>query len=285
MNTFGKIFAIINLILAITFLTFSFILWSKQTDWAAQYAKERNRAEKFQQQMSDLEERFDNYQASAGTSLTEMRTRVHQQEARIRECQDANTRLTNTNESLRGSFERITSEVQSLNALLDRAETDRDRLRKEIESMRQERQRAVAEATESERSAIELSADLKEAEAQLTELSKQNRRLMDQLMQARAAISNLGERGIAVEEVLSDTTPVTPITGQVVEVDSGTNIAVLNVGEGDGVRIGMPFLVSRGDEYVGRVRVNRVMSDMSVAVIEPELSKGTPRSGDLVQTQ
>ncbi len=285
MSTFGKIFAMINLILAIIFLAFSFILWSKQTDWADKYRAERNNAMELQQELDDLTARFENYQASAGTSLTEMGTRVSQLELRLEEAQTANNRLTNTNNSLRGSFESITAEIQRLNALLTQVESDRERLRTEIEGMRQERQRAVAEASESERSAIELAADLKEAEAQLMELHKQNRQLLDNLMQARAAISRLSERGIAVDEVLSDTTPATPITGQVMRVDPDTNVAVLNVGEGDGVRIGMPFLVSRGDEYVGRVRVNRVMTDMSVAVIEAELSKGTPRSGDLVQTQ
>jgi|GEM_PF-3890850 hypothetical protein len=74
--------------------------------------------------------------------------------------------------------------------------------------------------------------------------------------------------------------PGTLETAQVVDVNARLQVVVLNVGREAGVRIGMPFLVLRGDRLIGRVRVVEVRRQVCGARIE-EVDKGvTLAAGD-----
>lgn len=66
----------------------------------------------------------------------------------------------------------------------------------------------------------------------------------------------------------------------VMDVNDRLRVVVLNVGQQAGARVGMPFLVWRGDRLLGRVRVVEVRRQVSGAVIE-EVEQGvTPAAGD-----
>lgn len=69
--------------------------------------------------------------------------------------------------------------------------------------------------------------------------------------------------------------PVTPSAplptlenGQVMNLNWSLQMAVINLGEVHGVRLGMPFAVIQGDRIVGRLKVVEVRKKISGAVIE-----------------
>ena len=57
-------------------------------------------------------------------------------------------------------------------------------------------------------------------------------------------------------------------TGQVLNLNWGLQLAVINLGESHGVRLGMPFKVVRGDRIIGHLKVVEVRRKISGAVIE-----------------
>ena len=57
-------------------------------------------------------------------------------------------------------------------------------------------------------------------------------------------------------------------SGQVVNLNWSLQMAVINLGEVHGVRLGMPFAVIQGDRIVGRLKVVEVRKKISGAVIE-----------------
>lgn len=56
--------------------------------------------------------------------------------------------------------------------------------------------------------------------------------------------------------------------GQVVNLNWSLQMAVINLGEVHGAKLGMPFAVIQGDRIVGRLKVVEVREKISGAVIE-----------------
>ncbi|MBI5397671.1 MAG: hypothetical protein HZA91_20430 [Verrucomicrobia bacterium] len=88
-----------------------------------------------------------------------------------------------------------------------------------------------------------------------------------------------GQQPAATQTVATNAPPVTPATapgapqptlenGQVVNLNWSLQMAVINLGEVHGVRLGMPFAVIQGDRIVGHLKAVEVRKKISGAVIE-----------------
>ena len=109
----------------------------------------------------------------------------------------------------------------------------------------------------------------------LAEAERVKRLLASQqpMAQATAALATNGVAAIAP----------TLESGQVLSFNSELKVAVLNLGEAQGVRLGMPFVVVRGDRIIAHVKVVEVRQKISGAVIE-RLEHGIViQSGDRVR--
>jgi hypothetical protein len=74
------------------------------------------------------------------------------------------------------------------------------------------------------------------------------------------------------------------INGAVLGVGSKSGLVMLNVGEEDGVKVGLEFTVYRGNTTVGKVVVMKVNANRSTARILPDLTKEKVQPGDKVST-
>ena len=85
--------------------------------------------------------------------------------------------------------------------------------------------------------------------------------------------------GIAMSNITA-ATPVSPtaIRGQVVEVAG--ELVTISVGEADGVRKNMVFVIHRDDKYVGDLKITLV--DPGQAAGRLYSATGTPVTGDMV---
>jgi cell shape-determining protein MreC len=70
---------------------------------------------------------------------------------------------------------------------------------------------------------------------------------------------------------------------QILDVNPKLQMVVLNAGRQQGVRVGMPFVVLRGDRVVGRVKVLEVRRQISGALIEQVDNGFKLQVGDHVQ--
>lgn len=69
-------------------------------------------------------------------------------------------------------------------------------------------------------------------------------------------------------------------TATVVDVNFELRVVVLNVGSGQEARVGMPFLIWRGERVIAEVRVVEVRRSVCAAVIERMESGMSPAAGD-----
>jgi hypothetical protein len=70
--------------------------------------------------------------------------------------------------------------------------------------------------------------------------------------------------------------------GQILAVNKELNTVVINLGESQGVKPGMPFRIFRGDELIGQVKVFQVREQVSAALVERLAKKMELKKGDAV---
>ncbi|MDT8389189.1 MAG: hypothetical protein RRC34_01615 [Lentisphaeria bacterium] len=71
------------------------------------------------------------------------------------------------------------------------------------------------------------------------------------------------------------------LKGHIVQVNPEWNYVILDLGEDD-VYESLPLVVSRGDEYIGKVMVSKVAKNICVAEIDSKMMKSPIQEGDVV---
>ena len=118
--------------------------------------------------------------------------------------------------------------------------------------------------------------DIEKIKEQLEAMVKENKVLGEQLVTMRGDNDELKKK---VEEL-----SVTPIglRGKVATVNDSWNFLVLDIGRAERVQTNTTFLVYRDTKMIGKVNVVSVEQNTSVAELQPDFQRGTPRAGDLV---
>ncbi len=74
--------------------------------------------------------------------------------------------------------------------------------------------------------------------------------------------------------------------GKVISVDSDTDFVIVSLGEKDGIAKGSVLSIFRGDEYLGDVKVSRVLAEMSAAdFVAPFKSESVKKDDQVVPKQ
>ena len=73
--------------------------------------------------------------------------------------------------------------------------------------------------------------------------------------------------------------------GRVLAADGGANVVVISLGAEDGVKEGFEYRVSRGSNYVGRIRITNVESKKSAGRSIMDLQKSPIQPGDLITSR
>lgn len=172
--------------------------------------------------------------------------------------------------------------VQNLTGQLKLASAARDQEQKQRETLQ-------ARNIELEKRNLDLSERVNELTHQTLVMVEQQRQFEQQINILRSeneklsAVRRRGGTGMLEEGVMGRVTPVepvaaTPIRGHILQVEG--NLATISVGSADGVEPNMTFVIFRGDEYIG---------DLRISDVEPHMSAGTivrfrtaPRVDDLV---
>ena len=123
------------------------------------------------------------------------------------------------------------------------------------------------------------SADFKDFDQmrdRLTAQADENKILGKQLVLMREQSKMLQAR---ITELTS--TPIN-LRGRIVAVENHWGFVVLDVGRAQHVGVDSQFLVYRDSKMIGKVQVQSVGDNVSVAQMLPDYQRGTPKVGDLV---
>lgn len=177
----------------------------------------------------------------------------------------------------------------------------KEQLQKEIQSKEEVRKELLDDLSRSEQKIIELEAQVKVEISKQEELKAAKDSLEKKLRSGDGQITfsnDLPDDGFSSDlksELIPDeakgqsdkvdldkivVVPHEVPKGRVLSIDTDTEFVIINLGDKDGVKAGDVLSVSRGNEYLGDIKVTRVQPEMSAADLIPPLSSKAIRKND-----
>lgn len=283
MSAIGRIFVILNLVLAAAFVGYASTSLAKGSEWKKKYEDEA-KAHATTQAALD---------ADKSKLVTDLASERGLKEQALAE-KDANKAEADRNaadlETARRTIADLTASVSSIEATLAG-------YNQTIAQVTAAKDAAVEDAREQERARVT-------AEGERDAAVTAQRNAQDGLTQAQSAIAQL-ERDltssrkeaskldaeitqlVATTGVVRDTISSTPaIQARVLQVsyDLKPGLVALNVGSEQGVKRGMTFQIYSGSTWKGQVRVENVQPGMSSALITDMTAGQTIAQGDNAAT-
>lgn len=273
MNTLGRAFVILNLVMSIAFFTIALMIGASHENWrekanelkvkAEEQARLRVEAVKEQSEKA-LQVRAEQFMRAQqiAASNTQVQTLVERLNAMTQQLQTATQDKENYQNRLKESESRIAKQDVEL-----------DRLNKENSDLLD---RVVA------------------AKNEVVSLTNQKYNLQNQqrLLQEREA--SLAQQNALLTKVtkahnIDPTEPVAKIQprldGKVASVDRDLNLVVVNLGLDDGLREGHKLEIFRGDKFVGSALVLKSDPNRASARLIPESMQKIVQQGDNVTTK
>ncbi len=284
MSSVGKIFIILNLLLAAAFLGWASSAVSNSQKWMSEHTalKATTDAER-----EDLNAQIDTLTADKGQieqSRVQQRELANQLQARADNLETQLAEAKAMNAQLRGDVTAIQETLNGYKDTIDQLEANKDRAVDESRQRERERDEAVAAklaAEEAQRAAEETLAGAEQMIAQLeTDLTSTR----GDLSQRSTELSTLMD---ITNTTLDQVTSQVLVEGSVVEVrnDVPPGLLALNVGADDGVVRGMTFEIFNGNQYKGQARVQSVLADKCSALIIRTVEGRSVQQGDRASTR
>jgi len=269
MNLAGKIFAVASLVVAVFYAGITAALVSYQ--------------ENYKQRFVDEEKAHEDTKVSLRNELADRKTLYDQLEHAHRRLKDEKGLVDAEVNQLRNEWTEaarlnkaclacIRDQEQEITNLLDRVErvnTDLKDQRAETDKLKAERDDWKAKHGELLANRDKLQDLLTNKENDLSVALKEMERLNGELGPATEIIARIkdGHPDLVEDATKGTTKPEPPkgkvIRGKVTGVDKNLGLVIINVGGRHDVRKGYPFIVFRGDQYIGKIVVDEVFPDMS----------------------
>jgi hypothetical protein len=289
LSTLTKVFIVVLVVFSIAFTTMTVSIVAQSTDW-------RDTALKYEEHARVADTNLRNQIAASAAELATARDSIKSHLDKIGELETqlkANgTELARSRSDLaKAESEKSSSEAMNrgLLAQLQIADAGRAEYRKQRDEIEKRN-------IELERRNIDLNDRVNEQTARIAVLFEQKRQYEQQLNILKTENEKLARdagrpAGAAVLEApagaaMSNVTAMSPVSATAIRgkvLDVTRNIITISVGTADGVKKDMVFVITRGDQYVGDLRINSVMPNQAAGRIVRSASPPTPpTAGDQV---
>jgi len=289
LSTLTKVFIVVLVVFSIAFTTMTVSIVAQSTDW-------RDTAQKYEEHARVADTNLRNEIAASAATEATLRDSIKSHLEKIGEVEGQ--LKTNGAElaKLRSDLAKAESEKSSSEAMnrgllaqLQIADTGRAEYRKQRDEIEKRN-------IELERRNIDLNDRVNEQTAKIAVMFEQKRQYEQQLNILKTENEKLARSagrpaGASVLEApsgvaMSNVTPLTPISptdvrGKVLEVSG--NLVTISVGTADGVKEGMIFLITRGDQYVGDLKISTVSPNQSAGRVVRTKEDLVPAKGDQVK--
>jgi hypothetical protein len=226
------------------------------------------------QQKDDLEKSLNSQIASMKSQADELKTKLNTLERREAELVER----TNSFAATAKDFQ-ATTEKQA--QLLTTAQDD-------VKQLKAEQIKLSKELEQTSSAVVEKTALIEAAEAEKRRLIEEKSDLQNRLDKMLKAGGKPVAAGTPVTQEKGFAQPAQPtaesvnLKGLITQVDTKNSLATISIGTADGVKEGMKFHVTRGDEFVCDVLIVDVDTDKAVGILE--LVQQSPKTGDNAST-
>ena len=208
--------------------------------------------------------------------LQQAKVKVEGDIARLRtefsQAQEKLVAATQAQETLAHSVEDREKEIGRLTKDLEQARTQQSQLQAQFADLQTERETLQQHLTDLEQAKGQL-------ESKVMELTQQPTVELDKVMVTNERAAATQSAATPMLTAASGTQP----SGQVMNINREYDFIILNLGKNHGVSVGQELQIVRGDQVLGKVKVEKVYDELSAATILPESKKDSIREGDLVK--
>ncbi|HEY3319781.1 MAG TPA: hypothetical protein VGP72_04820 [Planctomycetota bacterium] len=274
MSLVAKVFVVLNLLVSVAFLIFAANVWTAQTKWQKMYEQEKihtvEKLAKIQQEEVKL------YQ-----DVVHWATVVDAKRKEI-------TTLTLDRNKQRDDLLAVQVELATLKNARDMKDAENQELQREVRRYADEltkikgvvikQQQAVVvereNATRARNERAEMENDYNVVKQTYNTLARDHRAMEQDLALQTRRIEKLLELGVDVAKLLGETQVTqTPVDAQVLAVRPEVGLVMISAGSQQNVKPGYQLTISRGDQFIARVQVDRVYPDMCSAKVIPGMGK------------
>lgn len=283
MSPIGRIFSVVNLVLAGLFLG-----WASNTLATSQAFKHK----------------FDEETKAHATTREERDRQASELRAQLETSQSSASLLASERDNLQGQVKRLGTDLETAAGQNAEIRTDLDQLAKSLDAIQAQNRDLIAQkdqafqgrvdadsrADAAARAEQEAKTALEGAESTNLELTNRISDFEKQVAQSAKDIEGLETQMAQLVALtgasLSDIIPQKHISGAVLKAlyDVPPGLVAINKGSNDGVVRGYTWEIYDGNQYKGRVRVENVRPDMSTCIILDTVPGATIRQGDQAAT-
>jgi len=184
-------------------------------------------------------------------------------------------------EQLTQMTHQLTEERQAKETLaksVDERQQELDRLNKDLGQARSERGTLTEQLTKLQSEQETLQARLAKAEQAKAELET---KVLEMSEHPSVELEKVVVTSASPSEAFSSQLPARQ--GQVIVVNREYDFIVMNLGKRQGLALGQEFQIIRGQEVLGRVKVEKIYDELSAAAILQGSNEDAIREGDLVK--
>ncbi len=288
MSTLTKVFVVLLVFFSIAFTSVTVSIVAQTRNW-------KDLAEKYQEHARIADTNLRHEIAANAAMLAAARDQSRAQSASIADLETKLASAATDVARLEASIARIEVDKGGVDAMnrgllaeLQAASSGRDIYRDQRNTLETENLDVQQRNIECNDRVNELTARMdmmieqrRQYEQQLNILKNENQRLAQRGGGTSAGRSMEDPAGAALPGVVAvDPVPGHSVNGRVVQISG--DLLTVSVGKADGVRTGMVFVITRGDEYVGDMRVSMVRPDECAGKIVRSAPGVAVKQGDQV---
>ena len=284
MSPIGRIFSVLNLILAALFLG-----WAANNLATSHDFKNKLEAEEkaHTATKTDLDAQISELRTSVDTKTTEADTYRNERddaEAHRKRVVNDNTDLKRQVDEGTGALQEMSGAVETINATLGSIESAKDDAVSAQREAESERDGALQSAQDANTLAEETTQKNSQLENTIADLRGQLASVEGERSSLETQLATLVDvTGVSWEDIASQE----KIDAAVVQVnaDIQPGLLALSKGSADGVKRGYTFEIYKGSQYKGQVRVENVRENMCTALIVKTMDGQTIAAGDNASTR
>ena len=276
MNTVTKVFIILNLILALLVAYVVPVTFAYQENYKKRWiddtkalAVDLRVANTSALEQSFAAKRYEVALATANNDRVVLQAQKDELQSQILTLSSEKSQLDTQLGEMNATLNAQRDQIQQLNSSLQLERTRRSELNKIAQIAR-------AVTFQLNVKLAEVEDDLNNAETELTRRERTIFDLEEGMKRANAYLALVRTNHPNVyREITSDVPPsdsVIPGTVAAVATDpqGRQDMVMLTIGSDEGLRVGMEFIIYRGDNYICKVRAERVLPDMVACRVIPE---------------
>jgi vacuolar-type H+-ATPase subunit I/STV1 len=281
MSVIAKILIVLNLVLAVVFLGASATFLGQQESWKVKHVELTKTSTAT---INDLTAQRDgaNRTAREQENLAAQRQeQIADLQGRMEAKENDYTQITESYNTLLGQYERLSQTYKDAVALNESLTQQKNTLINEKDAALTAKRDAIDAKNAAETEQKRLEGELETSKMDNSELAKRHMELADQHESQTVLLEAYVEKFGSLSDVMNPPT----IKARVTAVDTNLNIVMLSVGRDDKVKVGFPFTVYRGNEYIGKVIIDKVEADYASGYSVKELEQGAIQVGDEATTR